>query len=105
MTANVVTAIRTQPAQRAGEFCGVCGSSHTPSAMITIKIGTAIHAGRRRGAGGRRAGAAGRSVGVPQRKQTIAFSAISVPQERHFTAAPVIDSHHPHVKYLPRFVS
>jgi hypothetical protein len=68
-------------------------------------MGMPIHAGLPRGAGGRRAGAAGRSVGVPQRKQTIAFSAISVPQDRHFMAAPVIDSHHLHVKHRPRFVS
>jgi hypothetical protein len=103
--ANVVTASSTQPAQRAGEPAGVRGSSHTPSAMIRIKMGMAIHAGLRGGAGGRRAGVAGRSVGVPHRKHTIAFSAISVPQDRHFTAAPVIDSHHLHVKHRQRFVS
>jgi hypothetical protein len=44
------------------------------------------------------------SVGVPHRKQTIALSAISVPQARHFTAAPVIDTHG-HVKHAPSDVS
>lgn len=45
--------------------------------------------GRERGFGG----AAGMSVGVPHRKQTMALSAISVPQDRHFTTDPALDRH------------
>jgi hypothetical protein len=104
---TAAAAATTSPAQAvhctAAPSVSIPGRSQTPAAMMMSKITTANDGRRPRGAAGR-AGAAGRSVGVPHRKHTIALSAISVPQERHFTATPVIDRHSP-VKKPLRFVS
>jgi hypothetical protein len=103
----VVTTTAAHPAHRAGDPAGVRGSSQTASAMIatTITAASGAAARRRRGAGARRrGGGAGMSVGAPQRKQTIALSAIAVPQDRHFIAAP-LRNRHSLLKNHPRVVS